>query len=118
MKNSLNRLLEKYYWIPIIAIAFLGSWWLGIRAWDNLHTSRLVDIFWNPTLHMWEPVYYSALPEWIYCLLLAPTMAVEWWYAPIYFQLPYTLSVLYSLLLFEAHRPCIDVSSGRVGDEK
>jgi len=92
--------------MPIVAIAFLGSFWLSLGAWNSLHTPRLVDIFWSPTLNMWEPIYYPAPSLWMQALLFLPTVIVMWWDAPLYFQIPYTLSLLYSLLLAWAYYPC------------
>lgn len=118
IKNSLNRLLRKYYWMPIIALAVLGSGWLSLQAWSYLHTPQVIDIFWNPTLQMWEPIYAPATSELANIILGIPVFFMMWWYSPVYFQIPYTLSLLYLILLFWERRPCIDASSGREKDEK
>lgn len=110
MKSKFIGLLRKYYWVPIVTLAILGSWWLGLYAWNDLHRPLLVDMFWSPALNMWEPVYYPPSPEWINALLLTPTMVVVWWNSPIYFQIPYALAVIHSLWLLWAYRPCIDVT--------
>ena len=118
MDNNLNRLLRKYYWMPIVALAVLGSWWLGIRAWDYLTQPILLDIIWNETLHIYEPIYFTpSYPEWVNAIMLVPAVFLMWWSAPVYFQIPYALAFLYSLLLAWGYYPCIDVPSGRVPDE-
>jgi len=106
----LRQVACKYYWMPIIALAVLGSCWLSIRAWYFLHTPRLIDMFWNSTLHMWEPVYYPELPEYVNVIMFVPVVFVTWWESPVYFQVPYVLSLFYSMLLLWGYRPCIDVA--------
>ena len=80
------RKLLKFYWIPILLLAVGGSWWLSIRAWDYFHAPKLLE-----------------LPEYWYVIFLIPRVATEWWNSPIYFQIPYVISLPWVALKFYSY---------------
>ena len=82
--------VREYYWVPLLAMVVLGSWWLSIRAWDYLHYPIIAGMFWSP-------LYRPSYPEWQTLLMLIPTVLLMWWYSSILFQIPYLFSMFWLL---------------------
>ena len=93
--------------MPLLVVAIVGSLWLSMRAWHYLEAPVILDVFWNPTLRMMEPVYAPSIPEpWgslVRIVMLVPTVATMWWHSPLWFQVPYLASMIWIILWCVAH---------------
>lgn len=83
---------------PSLGAVFVAfTIYYSIQAWTQLHTPMLLDILWNPTMQLYEPIYMFPSPEYVNVLLFIPTAFGAWWNSPIYFQVPYLVSVVWLL---------------------
>ena len=101
----------RYHWVILLScfmaltICFIGD---SIK-W--LYAPQLVDIIWNDTLHMLEPIYIGAPIEmieqniWVSIILIPMSFFDVWFSSPIYISVSYGLLLLWFGIFIWSHVP-------------
>ncbi len=101
--------MPKYYWMATLIILVLFTAYFGIQAWHYVNQPVLLDMFWNETLKMYEPIYAPRSPEFITVWFVPVAMFTIWWHSPLYIFIPFNLFMGWCALLIIAYRPCISL---------